>query len=101
MIKQAQAAQQPPFPALDPLDERLLELLGRTWLAGVQMTVMQVMQQAQGMSSTTTHRRLKSLRERGFITLVTHEDDQRIKHVTATAMTERWFAMLGECISLA
>jgi DNA-binding MarR family transcriptional regulator len=49
-------------------------------------------------SSTTAHRRLKSLRKKGIITLVSDVVDTRIKYVMPTPVASRYFAQLGKCL---
>ena len=58
----------PDFPNLDPVEERLLNLFAAVWHSGKQITVLQAMGMSTDVSSTTAHRRLKSLRKKGVIT---------------------------------
>jgi DNA-binding MarR family transcriptional regulator len=52
-------------------------------------------------SSTTAHRRLKSLRKKGVIALVPDDADNRVKHVTPTPMATQYFSQLGQCLNQA
>ena len=91
--------QLPDFPKLDPIEERLLHLFGTVWHAERKITVLQAMAIYDDVSSTTAHRRLKSLRKKGVITLVTDEIDSRIKYVMPTPVANRYFAQLGQCLN--
>ncbi len=88
----------PEFPALDPVEERLLNLFATVWHADRKITVLQAMGLSDDVSSTTAHRRLKSLRKKGVIALVSDDNDNRIKYVMPTAMANQYFAQLGQCL---
>lgn len=88
----------PGFTDLDPLEERLLNLLATVWHADKKITVLTAMSICTDVSTTTIHRRLKSLRAKGLIVLVNDEIDTRIKYVTPTNMAFQYFAQLGQCI---
>ena len=87
------------FVLLDPVEKRLLHLFATVWQAGQKITVLQAMALSQDISSTTAHRRLKSLRQKGVLTLVPDEVDNRIKYDQPTPMAEHYFAQLGQCMS--
>ncbi len=91
----------PDFPALDPVEERLLNLFAAVWHSGKQITVLQAMGMSTDVSSTTAHRRLKSLRKKGVITLVPDESDNRIKYVQPTPVAQQYFSQLGQCLDQA
>jgi len=93
--------QLPSFPEMDAVEERMLNLFASTWHAGQQITVLQAMGMLTEISSTTAHRRLKSLRKKGLIALNTDEVDNRIKYVVATDMANKYFAQLGQCMDKA
>ena len=80
---------------LDASSERLLHWIAVAWHAGAKITVVQAMNQEHGMSTTTAHRRLKSLRQQGFIALETDANDQRVKYVVPNEKTQRLFAIHG------
>jgi DNA-binding MarR family transcriptional regulator len=52
-------------------------------------------------SAATVHRRLKSLRQKGMLTMTGHEADARIRYLTATSLTIKYFAKMGQCLSRA
>lgn len=91
----------PDFPALDPVEERLLNLFAAVWHSGRQITVLQAMGMSTDVSSTTAHRRLKSLRKKGVIMLVPDESDNRIKYVQPTSVANQYFSQLGKCLNQA
>ena len=91
----------PDFPVLDPVEERLLNLFATVWHSGKQITVLQAMGMSTDVSSTTAHRRLKSLRKKGVITLLADEADNRIKYVQPTSLAQHYFSQLGQCLNQA
>lgn len=91
----------PDFPVLDPVEERLLNLFATVWHNGNQITVLQAMGMSTDVSSTTAHRRLKSLRKKGVIILVADEADNRIKYVQPTEVAQQYFSQLGQCLNQA
>ena len=67
-LQLVQAVRQlPDFPALDPVEERLLNLFATVWQTEKKITVLQAMGMSTDVSSTTAHRRLKSLRQKGVL----------------------------------
>ena len=88
----------PGFADLEPREEHLLNLLGTVWQTDKQITVLQAMGIATDVSVTTVHRRLKSLRQKGFIVLVNDEVDTRIKYVMPTDSAFQYFAEIGQCM---
>ena len=89
----------PDFVLLDPVEERLLHLFATVWQADQKITVLQAMALSRDVSSTTAHRRLKSMSQKGVLALVPDEMDNRIKYVQPTPMAEHYFAQLGQCLS--
>ena len=101
-LQLVQAVRQlPDFPLLDPVEERLLNLFATVWQTEQKITVLQAMGMSSDVSSTTAHRRLKSLRQKGFLTLESDEIDNRIKYVKPTPMAHQYFAQLGQCLDKA
>ena len=91
----------PDFPDLDPVEERLLNLFASAWHLGQKITVLQAMGMSSDVSSTTAHRRLKSLRAKGMIALISDEADNRVKYVQPTAKAQDYFSQLGQCVDQA
>ena len=91
----------PTHPALDPVEERLLNLLAASWHAGKQVSVLEAMGMSKDMSATTAHRRLKTLRSKGMISLDNDKVDSRIKYVVPTQLATEYFSALGKCLDQA
>ena len=91
----------PSFPSIDPVEERLLNTLAAIWHAGEKVTVLEAMSLSSEISSTTAHRRLKTLRGKGLIALNTDESDSRVKYVVPTDLAQRYFAALGQALARA
>lgn len=88
----------PTFPSIDSTEERLLHQLESAWAAGKQVTVLEAMQMDAETSPATIHRRLKSLRKKGIITLTVDERDNRVKYVSGTALAKEYFAQLNTAL---
>ena len=91
----------PAIPALDPVEERLLNGLASLLGAGEEVTVLQAMNGAGDSSPSTVHRRLKALRSKGLISYAEKAGDQRTKHIRLTPLAEHYFAELSRCIDQA
>ena len=91
----------PTFPAMDPVEERLLSMLGVNWHNGKKVSVLEAMGLSTEISATTAHRRLKTLRKKGLIELDTDKIDSRVKYVVPTALAEQYFVTLGQAIDKA
>ena len=91
----------PDFPELDPWEESLFNLLAGVWHQNQRITVLRVMGLSDEVSSTTAHRRLKSLRVKGMVELVADEADNRVKYVQPTPLASRYLTHLGQCIERA
>ena len=50
----------------DPIEEQLLNLLGALWYEGKKVTVLEAMDLLPEISSSTMHRRLKTLRQKAL-----------------------------------
>lgn len=88
----------PAFPELDPTEERLLQLWAIAWGAGKRITVVEVMNTGSEFSPTTVHRRIKSLKAKGFIKLEMDESDNRVKYVLPTQLADKYFGRLSDCL---
>lgn len=89
----------PSFPAVDPLEERLLSIFASAWHDNRLVTVLEAMRISADASPSTVHRRLKSLRKKGLIDLTLDETDNRIKYIVQTDLTTQYFAKLGQCLN--
>lgn len=82
----------------DPIEEQMLNLLGALWYEGKKVTVLEAMALLPDISATTLHRRLKTLRTKGFISMDMDEQDNRVKYVVPTAMASEYFSKLGKSL---
>ena len=87
------------FPALDAIEERLLNQCALSWLDGKAVTVVEAMKSSEEISPSTAHRRLKNLRKKGYITLLLDDLDNRVKYITYTQQTREYFSQLGTCLT--
>lgn len=85
-------------PALDPIEERLLNRMATAWHRGEKVSVTEAMAAQDGLAPATVHRRLKCLRDKGLITLATDEHDQRLRYIEPTPQALRYFAELDACL---
>ena len=91
----------PTFPAMDPVEERLLTMLAGVWHLEKKISVLEAMSLTNEISATTAHRRLKTLRKKGMIDLDTDQFDSRVKYVVPTALTKQYFTTLGQALDKA
>jgi hypothetical protein len=89
------------FPALDAVEDRLLNLFAANWHRGKKLTVLEAMAISPDISPTTVHRRLKTLRQKELITLGYDPVDSRIKYIEPTDKANQYFTHLGQCLSQA
>ena len=88
----------PLFCDLSSTEEKLLNMLAPSWTSGTKITVLKAMGLNPDISHSTSHRLLKSLRLKGFITLESEERDTRVKYVEPSEKTEQFFTQLGQCL---
>jgi DNA-binding MarR family transcriptional regulator len=88
----------PAYPELDLPEERLLDLLATYWITGKKITVLKAMQMSSDASSTTVHRRLKTLRLKGMLALEMDEDDNRVKYIISTTLSLDYLNQLGKSV---
>ena len=82
----------------DPIEEQMLNLLGALWYEGKKVTVLEAMALLPDISATTLHRRLKTLRTKGFISMDMDDVDNRVKYVVPTPMADEYFAKLSKSL---
>jgi len=87
----------PALPALDPLEQRILEFVARARQANQPLSVRDMIMHAELGSPATLHARLKSMRKKGWIQLG-DTDDARRKQVELTQAALRHFDKLSECL---
>ena len=88
----------PAYPQLDLPEERLLDLLAMFWSSGKKITVLKAMQMSSDASSTTVHRRLKTLRLKGMLELQMDDDDNRVKYINSTQLSREYLSHLGKSV---
>ena len=91
----------PSFPSLDAVESRMLNTFAAAWHDDKQITVLEAMVMLPEISTTTAHRRLKMLRQKGMIDLSLDGHDNRVKYVVPTKATQQYFAQLGQCMEKA
>ncbi len=88
----------PLFCDLSSAEEKLLNMLAPSWTSGTKITVLKAMGLDPDISHSTSHRLLKSLRLKGYISLLSEERDTRVKYVEPSEKTEQFFTQLGQCL---
>ena len=91
----------PGLPTLDPIEERLLHYLAASWFSNKDAKVLETMRSTPEMSPSTVHRRLKTLRKKGLLHFDIDAQDNRIKCIVKTDLTDRYFAHMGKCMDSA
>ncbi|MDB5748487.1 MAG: transcriptional regulator [Massilia sp.] len=87
----------PALPALDPLEERILALVGRARQAQDRLSVRDLMGQTELGAPATVHARLTTMRKKVWIVLADTEDTRR-KQVDLTPAALAYFDQLtGAC----
>ncbi len=85
------------LPLLDPLEERVIEMIALASKPGEQLSVTEVITTAELGSPTTLHGRLKSLRTKGLITLA-YADDVSRRQLQLTTAGMSYFDALSKCM---
>ena len=87
----------PSLPPLDPLEERILSWVARAAQREERLSVRDMMAREEFGAPATIHGRLKSMREKGWITLADTEDARR-KQVALTREAMKHFERLSKCM---
>lgn len=87
----------PSLPELDPLEERILQMVAFATKEASRLSVRDMMAHAELGSPATIHNRLKSMRVKGWIMLTDTEDSRR-KQVTLTQAALLHFDKLSKCL---
>jgi hypothetical protein len=87
----------PALPPLDPLEERILSWVARAAQREERLSVRDMMAREEFGAPATIHGRLKSMREKGWITLADTEDARR-KQVALTRDAVKHFERLSRCM---
>ena len=87
----------PSLPSLDPLEERILDLVARTYQTQERLSVRDMMAKSELGSPAMLHSRLKSMRDKGWIMLGDTEDARR-KQIELTQAALLHFDKLSKCL---
>lgn len=87
------------LPALELVHRRLLSLLCLEWSNGKKVTVVEAANLLDEVAISTAYKKLKNLRQKGYIKLSLDEVDSRIKYVEPTELAENYFRALGKIMS--
>jgi hypothetical protein len=90
----------PSLPALDPLEEKILEFVARMRQKNERLSVRDMMAQSALGSPATLHARITSMREKGWL-LLNDTEDARRKQVELTPAALRHFDKLAEAFTKA
>jgi hypothetical protein len=87
----------PSLPALDPLEERILSVVGLARQSETRLSVRDLMAFDDLGAPATVHTRLKSMRKKGWIVLADTADSRR-KQVELTPAALAHFDQLSNCL---
>lgn len=87
----------PSLPGLDPLEERILHMVANAGAKKERLSVRDMMSHHDLGAPATIHSRLKSMREKGWISLAETEDARR-KQIELTHAARQHFAKLSDCM---
>ena len=79
----------------------MLNTLAQSWLAGVPLSVLGAIHANDNCSGTSSHRSLKLLRNKGYVTIAINDLDNRVKAVLPTALAMQYFDVMGKCMAKA
>ena len=89
------------FPLLEPIEKRILSLLNTYWVNNKPITVVEVIHITPEISNSTIFRYLKELRKKGYVESIIDELDNRVKYVSPTKQTDRYFSKMGKLMAKA
>jgi DNA-binding Lrp family transcriptional regulator len=93
--------QLPGYPEMDGTEVRLLNALAQEWRSGVRIGVLDAMNLLPDVSPSSVHRRLKTLRTKGLVSLEEDKVDGRIKYVVGTRLFTSYLSKMDECLARA
>ncbi|MBZ4212162.1 MAG: hypothetical protein LAD29_13610 [Rhodoferax sp.] len=93
--------QLPIYPAMDVTEVQTLNALAQEWHLGNKISVVQAMGMLPDVSPSSVHRRLKTLRAKGFVSLQEDEFDNRIKYIIGTRLFTKYLAQMDRCLTQA
>lgn len=86
------------FPKLSPDERELLNKLNSFWIKSEFLKVIDSVNLIEDSSASSTFKRLKNLRKKGYVDIVIDENDNRVKYVHPSQQTNDYFATLGSFI---
>lgn len=89
------------YPFMDATEVHLLNVLAIAWNEGKTTTVMETMRMLPDVSPSSVHRRLKTLRQKGFIKLEESAADNRIKFIVGTPLYDKYLSVMNDCLARA
>ena len=89
----------PGLPALDPVEERLLNQFASFWGNDYRPTVLEALAIDEGISRRTVQRRLDGLRQKGLIRYEADATDLRVKRIAPTELAEKYFSRFDALLS--
>ncbi len=90
----------PSLPALEPLEEKILEIVADAHINDARLSVKDLMNKSELGSPAMLHGRLKSMREKGWIVLAPTEDARR-KQLDLTPASLKYFEKLSKLMTKA
>lgn len=87
----------PSLPELDPLEERILNIVARARQDELRLSVRTMMAKQELGAPATVHARLKSMRQKGWI-MLTDTEDARRKQIELTQAALLHFERLSHCM---
>ncbi len=89
----------PGLPALDPVEERLLNQFASFWGNDYRPTVLEALIIDEGISRRTVQRRIDGLRHKGMIRYETDPADLRVKRIAPTELAEKYFSRYDQLLN--
>lgn len=99
LIRLDQARREFDFPDLDVHEIKLFETLVLLTQKAKACTVLYVISAVEYASFSATYRRLKKLKNVGYVHLITDEMDNRVKYVALTPMALSYLDFIGQIIT--
>ncbi len=87
-----------PFTHLEADEEHLLNALALIWHEPRNVTVADVMREANHVSRSTIYRRLLGLKRKGLVEFKDDRTDRRLKFVLPTDLAEDYISRLSACV---
>lgn len=86
------------FANLTASERDLIKALNNYWIQGKTISVVAAMNLNNNMSTSTTFRIIKKLKEKGFIRLEVDKADNRIKYIKPTELIQLLFHQYGKIL---